>query len=265
MIIVIPFAGQSPYFDALADAFAEHGGLGSHRLIVVSDSTHLPAAEAFREKVSGMFMGSATEHVKSVSSTPVRLFRDGLIAATRTVFSVQEIHNPPVMWLEPGWIPSERDWATTASSLFFNMGGGGRVMANWRDRSSYTVGVGSNQRLVSGGVEPVGPAVFPIQYIRQSELVRSINNASPDWRQHLQYELIPLQMQCNQLKGYTTDSLVTIFIEKQAAPVKAKKSAEQAKPTADPAPEPTPEPTQDEQPAPATASLKSLRSTTPDA
>lgn len=237
MIIVIPFTGQSHYTDALTSAMVQHGGLGIHRLVVVASSENIGDADAFMTALKPQFLATTLEHVKVSGASMERLFRDGLLAAARITPGQQEVPNPPVMWLEPGWIPNQRDWATTVSSEFYNVGGGARILGVWSQLPDMKVGNGFSQHILPGGFAPDGVTVFPSPYLRASGMIRSINNASDPWRKRLQFEITQ-----HRVESTTLIEGVNVTFVGKALPDQDKSFKDQFLPAPEPVAETTPEP-----------------------
>lgn len=188
MIVVIPFTGQTAYTESLSEALLHFGGLGSHRLIVPTPAEHLGEAEVFLNGLKVQFMVASIVPVAHEAASNVLLFRDSLLASARIQPLQQEIHNAPILWLEPGWLPTRREWASDLSAEFYNLGGGTKILGHWVRQPDFKVGHGVSLHTVAGGWHSVGPTVFPSQYVRGNELIERINNASAPWRVRLQFE-----------------------------------------------------------------------------
>jgi hypothetical protein len=189
MILVIPFTGSSDYLDDLSARLLKLGGLGGHRLIVPAPSNLLAGAEVFVSGVRSQFVAAEVLPVRTPGTPIVRLFRDGVMAAARVKHTMQEISNAPVLWLEPGYLPTRPDWADMVQSAFFNTGGGVKILGEWRKRADTVVGNAQSRYTVPGGWEPVGPTVFPALFINSCEMLHRINDASAPWRERLQFIL----------------------------------------------------------------------------
>lgn len=242
MILVIPFSGHSDYTRQLTQALKDQGGLGSHRLLVVSGSAHVSAANEFVEGLRDQFMFATLEHSKSADAPMVRLFRDGLLAAAATKFTQQEAPNAPVCWLTEGWVPTARDWLSTLAMSFFNLGGGARVMASWKKRPDVLVGNGAARHRVEDGYEPVGPVVFPHAYIHGNELIQRINEASNTWQHRIRYQVIPFMID-TPLLGEGPEAVVAPATKVEAKPQPKSAAKPQPKPAAEPKPTALPTPT----------------------
>jgi hypothetical protein len=233
MILVVPFTGSSDYFTELSSRFLKLGGLGGHRLLVPSAPEHLAQAEEFVASVRSQFVKADVLRVPTANAPLVRLFRDGLMAAARVAPGQQEIPKHPVLWLEPGYLPTKADWADTLQSAFFNVGGGQRILAEWRCRADMTVGVGAAQQTVSGGWEAVGPVVFPSGFIATCELIHRINDLSAPWRDRLKLAVTRFRVESPVLSSGDESVLAAPSPE----PAKPKRSAA-TRHTPQPDPEP---------------------------
>ena len=187
MILVIPFTGPSEYLDELSARLLKLGGLGGHRLLVPASPNHLADAKVFADALRSQFVAAEIVPTITQDSPIVRLFRDGVMAGAQVKPSMQEIPSAPVLWLEPGFLPTKADWADGLQSAFFNSGGGMRVLASWRKRPDMTVGNGNARHIIPGGWEPTGPAVFPAGWVKSQEMIHRINDASAPWRERLQF------------------------------------------------------------------------------
>ena len=230
MILVIPFTGPSEYLDELSDRLLKLGGLGGHRLLVPAPQNLLSGAEAFVAALRSRFVAADVVATTTPGAPLVRLFRDGLMAGAGVKASMQEIASAPVLWLEPGFVPTQVDWADGLQSAFFNHGGGVRVLACWRQRPDVTVGNGSARHLLPGGWEPAGPAVFPAGWIAACEMVHRINDASAPWRERLRFTFDELRAE-SPLLSASPESLLADYAV-------APKAAVKAAPKAAPVPEP---------------------------
>lgn len=193
MILVVPFTGPDAASERLVSSLKELGGLGNHRLIVASDPRNSAAAAEFASSLEPLFRSVSNELVPVEGASLTRMFRSGLLAAVNLELSAAEAPNPPVLWVEPGFRPAKKGWADAIASEFYSSGNGVRVMGNFRRCPDTRVGVRPGSPgagvVVPGGVETVGPTVFPASWIRSSGTVKSINNLSPNWRDMFQYEL----------------------------------------------------------------------------
>jgi hypothetical protein len=223
MILVVPFTGSSDYFTELSSRFLKLGGLGGHRLLVPSSPESLGDALAFVSQVRSQFVQADILRVPSSHAPIVRLFRDGLIAAANVKPGQQEIPRHPVLWLEPGYLPTKADWADSLQSAFFNSGGGQRILAEWVKRPDMLVGAGASQHTVPGGWEPRGPAVFPAGFISACELIHRINDQSSPWRERLQFTVTQYRVESPTLSS-GGDSLLALPAP-AAEPAKPKRTA----------------------------------------
>jgi hypothetical protein len=237
MILVAPFTGSSDYFTELSSRFLKFGGLGGHRLLVPSAPETLSEAEAFVAGVRSQFVQADVLRIPSPNAPLIRMFRDGVIAAANVRPGQQEIPRHPVLWLEPGYLPTKADWADALQSAFFNTGGGQRVLAEWRKRPDLVVGVGASQHTVPGGWEPCGPAVFPAGFIVSCELIHRINDLSAPWRERLQFVLAKVMAESPALSDSQDALLAPAWSVSSSEPAKPKRMA-----AARPIPAPDPEP-----------------------
>lgn len=232
MILVVPFVGPSDYMSELSSRLLKLGGLGGHRLIVPSAPGNLAEAEAFVEAVRSQFVSASVLRVDSPGAPVIRLFRDGLMAAAAVKTGATEIPNHPVLWLEPGYLPTKADWADALQSAFFNSGGGLRILAEWRKCPDLIVGSGTARHTVPGGWAPVGPAVFPSAFIRAAEMIHRLNDGSGDWRKVLQFIFTTMRAESPALSNGAESLLVVPTQE----PVKSKPlRSVPARPVAEPA------------------------------
>ena len=219
MILVIPFTGSSEYLDELSARLLKLGGLGGHRLLVPAPQNLLSGAEAFVSALRSQFVAADVVPANTPGAPIVRLFRDGLMAGAKVKPSMQEIPSAPVLWIEPGSLPTKADWADGIQSAFFNSGGGLRILASWRKRPDMNVGNGNARRLVPGGWEPIGPAVFPAGWITSCEMIHRINDASAPWRERLQHTFGDLRAESPLL----SDSPESLLAEQGVTPKAAVK------------------------------------------
>ena len=243
MILVIPFTGPSDYFTQLTSALKERGGLGPHRLLVVSDTVNLSEANAFVDGLKDQFMFTSIVSTKTAGAPLVRLFRDGLVAAAATVFTQQEAPNAPICWLPPGFLPTKQEWLTALSMEFFNRGGGQKTMAAWTKRPDVLVGNGVARHRVEDGYAPTSAVVFPNAFVRGNEMITRINDASTDWKHRIRYLVVPIMLD-TPLLGDGPEAVVT------GAPQSPSKKTQ-------PAPVEEPQPAAEEKPKLRAASLKS--------
>jgi hypothetical protein len=223
MILVIPFTGPSEYLDELSARLLKLGGLGGHRLIVPAPQNLLAGAEAFVSGLRSQFVAAEVAPTRTPDSPVVRLFRDGLMAGAKVKSSMQEIPNAPVLWIEPGFIPTKADWADGIQSAFFNTGGGLRILASWRKRPDMTVGNGNARHVIPGGWEPTGPAVFPAGWVNSCEMVHRINDSSSPWRERLQFTFSDIRAE-SPLLSDSSESLLAAY-EASAKPTAKPKTA----------------------------------------
>jgi hypothetical protein len=218
MILVVPFTGSSDYFTELSSRFLKLGGLGGHRLLVPSAPETLGQAEEFVAGVRSQFVQAEVLRVPTPNTPIIRLFRDGLIAAAGVNPGQEEIPRHPVLWLEPGYVPTKADWADALQSAFFNMGGGQRILAEWRKRPDVVVGNGNARHTVSGGWEPEGPAVFPAGFISSCELIFRINDLSSPWRERLQHVVSQIRAESPAISDGPDSLLVPLAQFSEAKP-----------------------------------------------
>jgi hypothetical protein len=207
MIIVIPFTGNTAQSGQLADSLLKHGGLGGHRLLVPAATEDYSAAEAFVAKLRSQFVEANIVQTNTPGAPLVKMFRDGLITAAKVKPGQQEIPNHPILWLEPGYVPTKADWADALQSAFFNAGGGQRILGDWEKLPDMIIGNGMARHTVQGGWAPKGPAVFPAQLVNASEMIQRLNAASAPWREVLQFVLTPFKCTSNLLSSESTSLL----------------------------------------------------------
>lgn len=188
MIVVIPFSADADYTAALTEAMFKHGGLGLQRLLVVAPTSLDGPAAVFHDKLGPAFHASEIKYVQVPESNVTRLFRDGLCRASSVKLSQQEPPAPPILWLERGWLPAARDWATVLGNEFYSQGA--IPLASWEQLPAQQIRSGGRMIELPSGVAPLGPVVFPFQFYRSSATVSQINNRSPFWKSMLQYEFL---------------------------------------------------------------------------
>jgi hypothetical protein len=231
MILVIPFTGSSDYYEELSTRLLKLGGLGGHRLLVPTPQHLLSQAEVFVSGVRNQFVAADLVPANIADASLIWLFREGLLAASMVKPGMQEIPSAPVLWLDPGFVPTKADWADGIQSAFFNAGGGFRILASWRRSVDST-----------HGWEPTGPVVFPSGWISECEMLSRINGGSYSWKEYFQYSFDDVRAE-SPLLSDSKDSLIAEFVptpETAATPPVRRVAAVRTTPST---PTPTPTPT----------------------
>lgn len=250
MIIAIPFVPQRGDFTKLAASLIKFGGLRNHILLVASQPEYAGNAQEFYDSVKDQFSSS---HLEVLGDIPTNGFHIGnalFTASTKWsasyVSQPGEISEPPILYLDPAFIPNKAHWVDEIQSTYYRHKT--LVLGTTTDLEDTTVKIGSITHTIEGGKFFTGPVVLDNKFANRSDLIKFLQ---PDaiWRNTLRWEM---------LKSHThTDFDGAFILASDAATIGT------PAPASEPVEEALPEPVEEEPESPLAALIAEDKVKTP--
>lgn len=189
MFLFLPIHRSTPGLDNLAKAIISKGGLPDHRLRIASTRDDEPLAFEIGDALSDIFKNVSTVTLPPLTRNSFLLANDMLKSALKWLREFQpeagDVPDQPLLYLDPTYRPSERNWVDGLQSEYF-LKGAPLVMGR-----TESTGAGNEFKR-----KTVGPVIFNRRF---SPPLLDFLDHREHWRDRLVHEIAAVCVDTRQI------------------------------------------------------------------
>lgn len=221
MIVAIPYVKGAADFDALKSALLKMGPQPGHILITLNsdDPEEMGECTNFTHAINHLFDRGFSRNV-ACDKTAYGVANSLVAAAIRFASNYQpgpgEILQPPLLILDPSYVPTTEAWASQLQSEYFR--NGASVLGVTENIPDVTVPVGKTTMQIPGGAVFIGPVIMRQDFGKSATMLPFLRSEE-SWRATLRWDM---------LKSHAVTKLIshldsTAVLTQQGAPSPAKR------------------------------------------
>ena len=192
MIIAIPYVKGAADYDELARALVKHGLQQTHVLITLNSDIPEEMGEAtnFARQINYLFDRNFSRNV-ACEKTGYGIANALVASAIRFAANYQpgpgEILQPPLLILDPSYVPTNDAWASQLQQEFFR--NATSVVGLTEPIPDITVPVGRGSAVIPGGSIFVGPVMMRQDFGKTATMLPFLR-AAEHWRATLRWDML---------------------------------------------------------------------------